>query len=189
MDLVTVNQYKSYRGITGNTEDTKLNIIVPSVSSLVKTYCGRSFVDYYSTNKVEYFSMKWPQNVIFLGEIPIVEIVSVEEFATSQEGANYVTLSAPQYAVDVFLDAIYRIEGGRRQDFPLGINGVKVTYKGGYEQLPSDLRLAVTDLITYYLKEEWKPEKNQGSFTIRNDGAEPTFPDHIKRVLDLYKNG
>jgi hypothetical protein len=91
--------------------------------------------------------------------------------------------------VDNFLEAIYRIEAGRRQDYPEGINSVRVTYKGGYAALPSDLRLAVTDLITYYLKEEWKPEKNQGTFTIRNDGAEPNFPDHIKRVLDLYKDG
>jgi hypothetical protein len=189
MDLVTVNQYKSYRGITGNTEDTKLNIIVPSVSTLVKNYCGRTFLDHYSTNKVDYFSMKWPQNVVFLDEIPIVQIVSVEEFADSQEGSTYVTLTASQYMVDNFLEAIYRIEGGKRKDYPEGINSVRVTYKGGYAELPSDLRLAVTDLITYYLKEEWKPEKNQGTFTIRNDGAEPDFPDHIKRVLDLYKDG
>lgn len=189
MDLVTVNQYKSYRGITGNTEDTKLNIIVPSVSTLVKSYCGRTFLDHYSTNKVDYFSMKWPQNVVFLEEIPIVEIVSVEEFSAPEEGSSYTTLTTSQYMVDTFLEAIYRIEAGRRQDFPPGINSVRVTYKAGYAELPSDLRLAVTDLITYYLKEEWKPEKNQGTFTIRNDGAEPDFPDHIRRVLDLYKDG
>jgi hypothetical protein len=189
MDLVTVNQYKSYRGISGNTEDTKLNIIVPSVSNLVKNYCGKSFVDHYTTNKVEYFSMKWPQNTVFLSEIPILQVVSVEEFESEEEGSSYTTLSAAQYTVDSNLDAVYRIEGGRRQDFPQGINSVRVTYKGGFATIPLDLRLAVTDLITYYLKEEWKPEKNQGVFTIRNDSAEANFPDHINRVLDLYRNG
>lgn len=189
MDLVTVNQYKTYRGISGNTEDTKLNIIVPSVSNLVKNYCGKSFIDFYSTDKVEYFSMKWPQNVLFLMEIPVLQVVSVEEFESEEEGSDYTTLAATQYMVDTHLDAVYRIEGGRRQDFPQGINSVRVTYKGGFATIPLDLRLAVTDLITYYLKEEWKPEKNQGSFTIRNDNAEADFPDHIKRVLDLYRNG
>ena len=188
MELVTVTQYKSYRGITGNTEDTRLNIIVPSVSTLIKNYCGRSFLDYVSTDKVDTFSMKWPQNVVFLSEIPVISIVSVEELE-SEESSNYITLTANQYKVDAFLDAIYRIENGRREDYPEGINSVRVTYRGGYPSLPSDLKLAVTDLITYYLKEEWKPEKNQGSFTIRNEGAEPDFPDHIKRVLDLYRNG
>jgi hypothetical protein len=189
MDLVTVNQYKSYRGVVGNTEDIRLNVIVPSVSTLVKNYCGRSFIDYYSTNKVEYFSMKWPQNVVFLAELPVNSLVSVEEFESEQEGTSYVTLTSSQYMLDTALDAVYRIEGGRRQDYPQGINSVRVTYRGGYEELPNDLRLAVTDLITYYLKEEWKPEKNQGSFTIRNGNAEADFPDHIKRVLDLYRNG
>lgn len=187
MELLTVTQYKSYRGITGNTEDTRLNIIVPSVSTLIRNYCGRSFLDYVSTDKVDTFSMKWSQNVIFLSEIPIISIVSVEELE-SEESSNYVTLTNNQYKVDTFLDAIYRIENGRREDYPEGINSVRVTYRAGYAALPSDLKLAVTDLITYYLKEEWKPEKNQGTFTIRNEGAEPDFPDHIKRVLDLYRN-
>jgi hypothetical protein len=188
MDLITVTQYKSYRGITGNAEDTRLNIIVPSVSTLVKNYCGRSFLDYAAANKVDVFSMKWPQNVVFLSEIPVISIVSVEELE-SEESSTYVTLTASQYKVDTFLDAIYRIEAGRRQDYPEGINSVRVTYRGGYTSLPVDLKLAVTDLVTYYLKEEWKPEKNQGTFTIRNEGAEPDFPEHIKRVLDLYRNG
>jgi len=55
------------------------------------------------------------------------------------------------------------------------------------------LRLAVTDLITYYLKDEHKERRtiagasiqNQASTSQRNNVA---FPDHIKRVLDLYKN-
>lgn len=186
MDLVTVNQYKAYRGITGNAEDTRLNVIVPSVSTLVKNYCGRSFLDYVSTNKVDTFSMKWPQNVVFLSEIPVISVISVEE---AEEGSTYTTLTTDQYKVDDFLDAVYRIEAGKRQDYPEGINSVRVTYRGGYPTLPSDLRLAVTDLITYYLKEEWKPEKNQGTFTIRNEGGEPNFPEHINRVLDLYRNG
>ena len=66
-------------------------------------------------------------------------------------------------------------------------------YKAGYASLPSDLQLAVFDLITYYLKDEHKERRsiagasiqNQSSTSQRNNVA---FPDHIKRVLDLYKN-
>lgn len=187
-DLVTINAYKAFRGITGTTDDTRLNVIVPSVSNLVKTYCGRNFIDNYSVDKVQFFSIKWPQNVVFLNEIPLVSITSVEEFKNQQEQDTYQTLTATQYEYDTNLDAVYRIEAGARRDFPMGINSVKVTYKGGYSALPEDLKLAVIDLITYYLKEEHKPEKNHASFTIRNTGAEPDFPDHIKRVLDLYRD-
>ncbi|NDD83888.1 hypothetical protein EBZ38_06380 [bacterium] len=104
-DLVTINQYKSFRGVTGNTDDPKLNIIVPSVSNLVKTYCGRTFLDYYNTNKVEYFTLKWKQNIVFLTETPITSIISVEELEESTIN-TYTTLTASEYVVDDNLSAI-----------------------------------------------------------------------------------
>ena len=52
-NLVTLQQYKDFTGITGVNEDAKINVIVPAISQAVKTYCGTSFVDYYSTDKTE----------------------------------------------------------------------------------------------------------------------------------------
>jgi len=187
-ELVTLNQYKSFRGITGVTEDPRLNVIIPSVSKLIRNYCGRSFTEYFTTDKVEVFTLKLPVNVVFLEEIPIVSVTSVEELASQDESADYVTLASNQFKVDSYFDAIYRIEGSRRYYFPEGINSVRVTYKGGYADTPADLKLAIVDMITYYLKEEYKPEINHSTFTIRNDPSKPQFPEHIKRVLDLYKN-
>jgi len=48
-------------------------------------------------------------------------------------------------------------------------------------------------MVTYYFKEEHKERmtiagaslQNQGSSSLSNNVS---FPDHIKRVLDLYKN-
>jgi hypothetical protein len=188
-ELVTLNEYKSYRGITGVTDDPKLNVIIPSISKLIRNYCGRSFTEYFATDKVEVFSLKIPQNVVFLEEIPIVSVTSVKELASQDEAATYTTLTSSQYKIDTYYDAIYRIEGSVRQDYPCGINAVEVTYKGGFASTPADLKLAIVDMITYYLKEEHKPEMNHASFTIRNDPSKPQFPEHIKRVLDLYKNG
>jgi len=51
-DLVTLAQYKEAEGISNPKDDLRLNTIIPSVSQLVKTYCGNSFIDYYSSNKV-----------------------------------------------------------------------------------------------------------------------------------------
>ena len=58
-DLVTTNEYKDAEGIRGEKEDDRLNVIIPQVSDLVKKYCGTSFVDYYSTNKVETFTTRY----------------------------------------------------------------------------------------------------------------------------------
>lgn len=185
MDLITVPQYKAFKGISGSTEDTKLNIIVPAISSLIKNYCGKTFIDYFATDKVEFYSLKWPQNVVFLGETPVISVTYVKEV---EEGVS-TTLLSSQYTVDTGLSAIYRIEDYIRTDYPEGINSVEVAYKAGYATTPLDLKLAVFDLVTYYLKDEYKPEVNHASFTIRNSNSEPDFPDHIKRVLDLYRDG
>ena len=59
--------------------------------------------------------------------------------------------------------------------------------------MPDDLKLAVSDLITYYLKDEHKERRTLGGASIQNQSSTTqrnnvAFPDHIKRVLDLYKN-
>ena len=54
-NLITLAEYKDAEGITSPKEDLRINSLIPSVSQLVKTYCGNSFVDFYSSNKVEDF--------------------------------------------------------------------------------------------------------------------------------------
>ena len=56
-DLITVAQYKDAEGLRGEKDDDRLAVIVPQVSDLVKKYCGISFIDFYSTDKVETFSI------------------------------------------------------------------------------------------------------------------------------------
>ena len=192
-DLVTLVQYKAAEGINTPKNDEQLNYIIPSVSQLVKTYCANSFVDYYSTNKVDTISVDWDTHIIQLTESPVNTIVSVEE--RSSYGSSYSTLTtgAFEYYLDSVTDSVIRTTNGTYKNWARGPGAVRVTYTAGYSVLPDDLRLAVFDLITYYLKDEHKERRsiagasiqNQASTSQRNNVA---FPDHIKRVLDLYKN-
>jgi hypothetical protein len=187
-NLVTKDNYKIYRGISGTNEDPRLDILIPAVSQVVRTYCGRSFIDFYGTNKEEKFSFTWGQPSVFLTEIPIVNIVSVLELNEGSQ-TDYTTLtSGTHYIVDTTYDAIYRIEDGRAKNWNIGIDAVKVTYRGGYASLPDDLELACFDILTYYLKEQYLPEKNHSSFTIRFNTDKADFPPHIKRILDMYRD-
>ena len=70
---------------------------------------------------------------------------------------------------------------------------VKIVYTAGYDVIPGDLKLAVLDLVTYYLKDEHKARQSIAGASIQNQSSSTqrdnvSFPDHIKRVLDLYKN-
>ena len=192
-DLTTLNDYKAAEGISSPEDDARLKFLIPSVSELVKTYCGNSFVDYYSTNKVEAINIDWDTHIIQLTESPVNTIVSVEE--RDSYGSSYITLTtgAYEYYLDSATDSVIRTTNGSYKNWRRGPGAVRVTYTAGYSVLPSDLRLAVFDLVTYYLKDEHKERRtiagasiqNQASSSQRNNVA---FPDHIKRVLDLYKN-
>ena len=192
-DLITLQEYKTAEGITQPKEDARLNVLIPSISQLVKTYCGNSFVDFYSANKTETFNIEWSTHIVQLTESPVNAIVSVQE-ATSYGGTlTTLTTGAQEYALNKATDCIYRTTTGGYKNWPVGIETVKVVYTAGYSAVPADLKLAVLDLITYYLKDEHKARQSIAGASIQNQTSSSqrdnvSFPDHIKRVLDLYKN-
>ena len=190
-DLVTLAEYKEAEGISSPKEDLRLATIVPAVSQLVKTYCGNSLIDYYSTNKIETFSVDWDTHVVQLTESPTNTIVSVEKRDSVSE--SYSTVPTTDYYLDTATDSVLYVTGSTYKNWPRGAGSVKITYTAGYSACPSDLKLAVFDLITYYLKDEHKERRTLGGASIQNQGSTSlnnsvAFPDHIKRVLDLYKN-
>ena len=192
-NLITLDDYKEAEGISNPKEDLKLNALIPSVSQLVKTYCNSSFVDYYSTNKVETISLNYNTDVIQLAESPVTTVVSVTE--RTSYGAAYATLttSAYQYFLDTDTDSLFRTTSAGRKNWAKGPGSIIVTYKAGYATVPADLKLAVFDLVRYYQKDEYKERKVMAGASIQNAGSSSqannvAFPDHIKRVLDLYKN-
>ena len=198
-DLITLQQYKDFAGLTGVTMDARINVIIDSVSELVKNYCGTSFVDDYSSNKTEYFDIHDSETTrVMLDEGPINTVSSVSE-RESQADA-YVTLITEnsdssgkyEYIVDTMTDSIIRTNENVDKSFPKGRKSVKVVYTAGYSSCPEDLKLALFDLVKYYLKDERKERmqiagamiENPVSTSIKNNAG---FPDHIKRVLDMYK--
>lgn len=193
-NLITLTEYKEAEGISSPKEDERLSVLLPSVSQLVKTYCGNSFVDFFSTNKTETFNINWDTNIVQLTESPVNTIVSVEERTSYSASYTALTTGAYEYFLDEATDSVLRTNSsGRSKNWPKGFGSVKVVYTAGYASLPSDLKLAVFDLITYYLKDEHKERRTLGAASIQNQSSTSqrnnvAFPDHIKRVLDLYKN-
>jgi len=192
-NLVTKDDYKLYRGIENFKDDSKIDQLVTPVSDLVKTYCGNSIIDHYSSAKTEVFDIHDKEtSEIFLTESPLNAVTSVQERGSIADA--YTTLvNNTDYYIDTEHDRIYRIDGETSaKPFEKGFGSVKVIYTAGYSTTPQDLKLAIFDLITYYLKEEYKGRKSLAGATIQNDTSTSIrenigFPDHIKRVLDMYR--
>jgi len=193
-NLITLTEYKVAEGLQSTKEDAKLELTITSVSQLVKTYCGNGIIDFFSVNKTETLSINWASNIVQLTESPVTTVHSVQE-RDSLSSAYTTLVNNQDYYVDNATDSIYRVSSnGSARNWANGPGSVKVVYNAGYEKCPEDLKLAVIDLITYYHKDHHRTARqtiagasreNKTSSGSRNN---PAFPDHIKRVLDLYKN-
>lgn len=193
-NFTTLQEYKDAEGLQSAKEDQRISALIPAVSQLVKTYCGNSIIDYYTTQKTEILNINWDTHIVQLTESPVNTIVSVHERAGLGESYVELTTNNYEYYLDTATDCIFRTTGGSTyRNWPKGPGAVKIVYTAGYSETPEDLKLAVYDLITYYLKDEHKErqtlagasQQNASTTSMRNSVA---FPDHIKRVLDLYKN-
>jgi len=192
-DLITLQEYKDMEGISNPKDDYNLDRLIDSVSALVKTYCATSFVDFFNVDKVETFHHKWDTNIVQLTETPLVSVSLVQE--RDNLSSAYTTLTVDKdYYLDMDTDSIFRVTStGAEKSWALGPGAVKVTYRAGYAAAPLDLKLAVIDLVTYYARDEYKERRTLAGATLQNPAtsrqdSSVAFPDHIKRVLDLYKN-
>jgi hypothetical protein len=192
-NLCTREDYKEYKKIEHVKDDSQIDVLVNSISELVKTYCGSTLIDYYSSNKTETFDIFDAGTAeVFLTESPLVSVSSVQERGSITD--SYTTLTAnTDYYVDTEHDRIFRIDGDiSSKAWSRGFASVQIVYRAGYSTTPQDLRLAIYDLITYYLKEEYKGRKSLAGATLQNETSTSInqdigFPDHIKRVLDMYR--
>ena len=198
-DLITLDEYKLYEGVNSTQYDEKFESLITNVSKLVRTYCGTEFDAYAGSPGVtEVFDIQWDTHVVQLRNCPIIEILNV--FERTAQNSDYEELYRDgtndkyEYYVDTVTDSVIRTQAsGAYKNWKQGTGSVKIIYTAGYTSIPADLKLAVADLITYYHKDEWKERQTIGSATREGAGAsavrnDPGFPDHIRRVLDLYRN-
>jgi hypothetical protein len=183
ISLITKAEYKTYMGISSTNSDTEIDFLIPKVSELVKSYCRRTFVDYYDEAKIEFFDGGF--KTLLLKEAPVVGIVSVAR--STNYGKSYTPLTKYTDWVNQG-DAIVSLTPG---GFPELINGYRVTYNAGYDLavFPADLKLAVLDLVEYYSRNngavhssrDLNPNTTQISYVSTTN-----LPAPIKRVLDQY---
>ena len=187
-DLITKDTYKQAKALTGAKDDERLDLIASSVSQLVKTYCNNSIVDYVDTPYTEFQTVDFPGNCLQLTESPVLAIAEIWERPSAIDSYVQLANDGTDYTIDRRADTINRVGS----NWPMGVEAVKVVYTAGYSPIPADLTLALIDLMSYYYKEEHKVQRQLGSGSMTNPKGTIEgnigFPDHIKRVLDLYRD-
>jgi hypothetical protein len=184
-NLITQAEYKTYAGIKSTNYDAEIDALIPRISLFVKNYCGRTFVDYFATPdpaKVEVFSGGF--RTILPTETPLVSITKFE--SSVDFGKTYTNLT--QYVDWVKEgDSIVSLWP---KGFDNYVNGYKLTYFGGWDDVPPDLGLAIMDLVTYYRKSDMSVHstKAPGTNNIQFEYITASqLPAHIRRILDQYR--
>lgn len=198
-DLISLDTYKTIENITNVKDDDRIETLITAISKLVKTYCASDLIDKYSTTITEFFDLQYSVEYIQLDEGPVVDNSTLAVYERQSQDDDYTRLYRDgtddkyEWYLDARTDSIYRTsDSGLYRYWPKGVKCVKVEYNAGYESTPKDLELAVVDLVTYYFKDEHKERRVLGGATLQNQGTSSLsdnvgFPDHIKRVLDMYK--
>jgi hypothetical protein len=180
-NLITKAEYKTYASITSVNQDAEIDLLIPRVSELVKTYCRRTFVDFYDEAKTEVFEGGYGS--LILKETPVTQVISVQQ--SKDYGKTYTKLTK----FDDWVQSNDFVVSVNPRGFEPLVNGYKVSYFAGYETVPLDLKLAVLDLVTYYRKNDSAVHstKAPGTNAVQIEYISTTsLPAHIKRVLDLY---
>lgn len=183
-NLVTKSEYKTYASISSTNQDAEIDLLIPKVSELVKTYCRRTFVDGLDEMLVQRSNGGFDR--IILKEGPVTQVVGVQQ--STNFGLSYTDLvEFTDWVLDTEDNTIVSLGN---QGFVKALNGYQVSYFAGYETVPEDLKLAIMDLITYYRKNDGSVHNNRtpgGGGSVQLEYIMNTnFPAHIKRVLDMY---
>ena len=176
MDLITLEEYKAYKKIGNPEKDDVLQAIISSVSNLIKVYCGRTFIDYYSTPKTEIQTVKPGRTAIILEEIPLGVISAVNNAGTD---------ITANITIDTQMGVIFKSDGGY---FTPGTDIVSITYTGGFEETPADIKLAAFELTDYYANSEHTARKTFGGTSVEYHPDKNAWPYHIQSILDMYRD-
>jgi len=187
MSILDLNVYKEFQGITSDTNDNKLTKIIHAVNAFIPSYCNRSFIDYYSTPKVEYFDAT--QQDYFPQEFPILTVSSVK-YSSNNDGVYDTTLTEyTDYVVDRLASRIVAV-GYQFIYSPIEINSGQLTYTAGYSEYPEDIVQAAVLLTEYFAEEAYNPRKSLSGSSIDHTvqvDLTARLPQHIRRILEHHR--
>ena len=188
MAILDLNTYKDYQNITSDQQDTKIIKTIGAVNDFITSYCNRTFIDYYSTDKVELFDAC--ESEYYPEEFPIVSITSVK-ITSNSDGVYDTTLTEfTDYVTDIKTSRLLSV--GPQFAYPaIALNSGELTYKAGLENYPEDIVQAAVMLVEYYMEEAYTPRKSLAGASVDSmiqPDLTARLPQHIRRVLEHHRS-
>ena len=174
MALLTLDEAKEFLRITGTEEDSLISSLIEQASQMVETYCDR-YIEKRTDLTEDFFHVK---DRILVHAYPIISISAVQLV-----DANGDTTDVTDYTTNNNLGIIYLHSKHSDAHF-------RVTYTGGFETIPADIKFATMYLLgqIYRISADGAHgvtarTSPTGSVTYYIQDMAPV----VKAVLDRYK--
>lgn len=154
--LVTLDDTKTFLGITNNTQDEKLKMLINMATDYIESQTGRRFVSTVHTN--EEFDGSGTFNLTL--NHPIVSFTQLQVNSNFDNSDNWQTVDSSEYWIDNETGIITKIssfsdfdeenENGEALSdlgFQRGKNKYRATYTSGYSTVPYDLQFACMTIV------------------------------------------
>jgi len=134
---IDISKVKSYLEITVTDFDTLLTNLAASVGAFIEGFCGRKFDE---DDYVEIHSGD-SGRFLYLKNYPVSAVTKIEYRNGPNSNPNWQELSADDY---------YLLDSrtiAKETKFIEGFNNYRVTYTGGYSELPAELLQVAIEMI------------------------------------------
>jgi len=153
MALVTVDEYKASRGISGDDYDARIGGAIDTASARVREYCGRDTTNGFELDsRTEVYSGSGI-DTLRLREWPVASVESVAYLSSVSDGAaSYESaIDSSSYYADergnLYLTGsvswAWEHGGKSRGVWAKGDRNIRVSYTAGYSEIPDNLKEAV----------------------------------------------
>lgn len=200
MALTSISEYKTYAGISGTSEDTRLTALLAVAEDIVKKIGGREFesATYTETHDGDGAA------AIILTERPVASITSV--VYVSPDGDTS-AIESDTYALNAKAGTLRRVGYQHGPSFtsmpvsapgygpvncwPIGKQNIRVVYSGGYTTIPQGLRLAVWRVIDYLRSDAGRnpqmASESLGPYSYSRLQADPNGPFvEVAQLVGMY---
>lgn len=175
MAWITTENVKAAMGISHSDDDTRIEAAITRAAGVMEAVMGRAF------EVVERAEIHSGGEAIFVRAVPITEGPVVQDLW--QEGEPEVMVKTEAAAGIVWFSRF-------GNPFPSGSARYRVTYTGGQDTLPNDLKAALIECAASYvaLADGISTEKD-GDFQASRGGLDPDFgiPASAATIFKRYR--
>ena len=183
--LVTLEDVKSFLGITLTTHDTVLTMLINMVTDHIEKRCGRRFTDTTYTQE-EYDGTAVRTLAVKYFPITSTETFKLEVNNASDNSDDWEEIDTDEYWVDEATGIITKTT-----PFAKRTKNYRVTYSAGYDSIPYDLQLlAMTFISEIFNKRKTGGvlEESLGDRTVKFQvGSIIDNSDEFKNILANYR--